>query len=64
MSSPFKSKFLSKSPIRDGLTTATNYVSNSVIPKVKEIKAKVGTRIRKIAGMGPNIPKRSKNKMK
>jgi len=110
MSSPFKSKFLSKSPLpqdgeiknikdfpgykhvrsssvrtnkipfgpmaagtaiatlipsekiyekySDGLTTATNYVNNSVIPKVKEIKAKVGTKIRKLAGMGPNIPKR------
>ena len=48
----------------DGLTTATDYVNNSVIPKVKEIKAKVGGKIRRLAGMGPNIPKRSQNKMK
>jgi len=34
----------------DGLTTATDYVSNSVIPKVKEIKAKAGSTIRKLFG--------------
>jgi len=48
----------------DGLTNATNYVNNSVIPKVKEIKAKVGGKIRRLAGMVPNIPNRSQNLMK
>ena len=123
MSSPFKSKFLSKSPLpqdgeiknikdfpgykhvrsssvrtnkipfgpmvagtaiatlipsekiyekySDGLTTATNYVNNSVIPKVKEIKAKVGGKIRKFLGepeptikKAKDYKKLSKTKMK
>mgnify|MGYP003139183614 CR=1 FL=1 len=55
----------------DGLTTATNYVNNSVIPKVKEIKAKVGGKIRKFLGepeptikKAKDYKKLSKTKMK
>jgi len=42
-----------------GVDTATEYISSSVIPKVKEVKAKVSTRIRKAVGMGPHIPPRA-----
>ena len=37
---------------------ATEYINESVIPKVKEFKAKASTKIRKAVGMGPHIPKR------
>ena len=42
-----------------GIDTATEYVGDKVIPKVKEVKARVGTRIRSAFGMEPNIPPRA-----
>ena len=53
--SKFTSPFLAKSPLSDLQSLQTKY---------REFKAKAGGKIRRLAGMGPNIPKRSQNKMK
>ena len=45
--------------LMDTQDKATEYISESLIPKAKEIKAKIGTRIRRAVGMGPHIPPRA-----